>query len=167
VEVEALEQFLHRAYLGAKRFSIEGTDMMVPMLDLVVERAAAAGAREVAIGMAHRGRLNVLAHVLGMPYAGHHRQVRGHHAQSAGTGDVKYHLGAEGTYATRTASRSPSCWHRTRATSSSCTPVVEGMTRAKQSDRTTRELRQDRTSWCRSSSTATRRSPARASCPRR
>ncbi|HSJ06695.1 MAG TPA: 2-oxoglutarate dehydrogenase E1 component [Longimicrobiales bacterium] len=143
VEVEALEQFVHRAYLGAKRFSIEGTDMMVPMLDLVVERAAAGGAREVAIGMAHRGRLNVLAHVLGMPYEDIIGKFEGIYAQSAGTGDVKYHLGAEGTYATRTGepltvmlAPNPSHLEFVHA-------VVEGMTRAKQSDRTTRELRQD------------------------
>jgi multifunctional 2-oxoglutarate metabolism enzyme len=67
-EVEALEQFLHRAYLGQKRFSIEGNDMLVPILDLAIERAAAVGGREVVLGMAHRGRLNVLAHVLGRSY---------------------------------------------------------------------------------------------------
>ncbi|HSK19628.1 MAG TPA: 2-oxoglutarate dehydrogenase E1 component [Longimicrobiales bacterium] len=142
-EVEALEQFIHRAYLGAKRFSIEGTDMMVPMLDLAIERAAVAGAREVAIGMAHRGRLNVLAHVLGMPYGELIAKFEGIHAQKAGTGDVKYHLGAEGTYATRTGepltvmlAPNPSHLEFVHA-------VVEGITRAKQTDRTTPELTQD------------------------
>jgi 2-oxoglutarate dehydrogenase E1 component len=142
-EVEALEQFLHRAYLGAKRFSIEGTDMMVPMLDLAVERAAAAGAAEIAIGMAHRGRLNVLAHVLGVPYADIIAKFEGIHAQTAGTGDVKYHLGAEGTYATRTGAPltvmlapNPSHLEFVHA-------VIEGMTRAKQSDRSTPALTQD------------------------
>jgi 2-oxoglutarate dehydrogenase E1 component len=67
-EVEALERFLHKAYLGQKRFSIEGLDMLVPMLDLTIERAAESGARDVVIGMAHRGRLNVLAHTVGRPY---------------------------------------------------------------------------------------------------
>ncbi|MBI4544118.1 MAG: 2-oxoglutarate dehydrogenase E1 component, partial [Gemmatimonadetes bacterium] len=67
-DVEAFEQFLHRAYLGQKRFSVEGTDVLVPMLELAIERAAAAGAREVVLGMAHRGRLNVLVHVIGRPY---------------------------------------------------------------------------------------------------
>ncbi|HEX6135112.1 MAG TPA: 2-oxoglutarate dehydrogenase E1 component [Longimicrobiales bacterium] len=142
-EVEALEQFLHRAYLGAKRFSIEGTDMMVPMLDLAIERAAAAGAREIAIGMAHRGRLNVLAHVLGVAYGDIIARFEGIHAQTAGTGDVKYHLGAEGTYATRTGepltvmlAPNPSHLEFVHA-------VIEGVTRAKQTDRTTRELKQD------------------------
>jgi 2-oxoglutarate dehydrogenase E1 component len=142
-EVEALEQFIHRAYLGAKRFSIEGTDMMVPMLDLAIERAAAAGAAEVAIGMAHRGRLNVLAHVLGMPYADIIRKFEGIHANTAGTGDVKYHLGAEGTYATRsgeplTVMLAPNPSHLEFVH-----PVIEGMTRAKQCDRTTARMRQD------------------------
>jgi 2-oxoglutarate dehydrogenase E1 component len=135
-EVEALEQFLHRAYLGAKRFSIEGTDMMVPMLDLAIERAAAAGAREIVIGMAHRGRLNVLAHVLGMPYADLLEKFEGRHARTAGTGDVKYHLGAEGTYATRsgeplTVLLAPNPSHLEFVNA-----IVAGMTRAKQSDRT-------------------------------
>ena len=76
-EVEAFERFLHKAYLGQKRFSIEGLDAMVPMLDLVIELAAAEGAREVVLGMAHRGRLNVLAHTVGRPYAGIYRGVRG------------------------------------------------------------------------------------------
>ncbi|NIP81650.1 MAG: 2-oxoglutarate dehydrogenase E1 component, partial [Gemmatimonadetes bacterium] len=88
-EVEALEQFLHRAYLGQKRFSIEGNDMLVPMLDLAIERAAAAGAREVVLGMAHRGRLNVLAHVLGRPYEKILAEFEGQQLGS-GTGDVKY-----------------------------------------------------------------------------
>jgi 2-oxoglutarate dehydrogenase E1 component len=142
-EVEALEQFIHRAYLGAKRFSIEGNDMMVPMLDLAIERAAAAGAREVAIGMAHRGRLNVLAHVLGMPYGEMIAKFEGIHAQVAGTGDVKYHLGAEGTYATRTGepltvmlAPNPSHLEFVHA-------VIEGVTRAKQTDRTKAQLTQD------------------------
>jgi 2-oxoglutarate dehydrogenase E1 component len=67
-DVEALERFLHKAYLGQKRFSIEGVDMLVPMLDLTIESAAESGARDVVIGMAHRGRLNVLAHTIGRPY---------------------------------------------------------------------------------------------------
>ena len=67
-QVEGLEQFLHKAYLGQKRFSIEGLDSMVPMLDLVVRHAAGRGTHDVVIGMAHRGRLNVLSHILGISY---------------------------------------------------------------------------------------------------
>ena len=68
VEVDALERFMHKAYLGQHQFSIEGLDMTVPMLDELIQLAAAHGGKEVVIGMAHRGRLNVLAHNLGRPY---------------------------------------------------------------------------------------------------
>ena len=91
-EVDGLERFLGRAYLGVKRFSIEGTDMLVPMLDTAVERAAAGGTREVVIGMAHRGRLNVLVHRLGKPYDKLLAEFEGEHPdgqQESGTGDVK------------------------------------------------------------------------------
>jgi 2-oxoglutarate dehydrogenase E1 component len=97
IEVDGLERFLHRAYQGYKRFSIEGTDALVPMLDEVVARAATQGAAEVAIAMAHRGRINVLAHILEKPYASIFGEFEGLSASSSppsGTGDVKYHLGA-------------------------------------------------------------------------
>ena len=68
IAVEALERFLHKAYLGQKRFSIEGVDMLVPMLDLVIELSAEPGRAKSRIGMAHRGRLNVLTHNVGRPY---------------------------------------------------------------------------------------------------
>jgi 2-oxoglutarate dehydrogenase E1 component len=142
-EVEALEQFLHRAYLGQKRFSIEGTDMMVPMLDLAIEKAAGAGTREVIIGMAHRGRLNVLTQVVGRPYSAIIAEFEGQHAGFGTTGDVKYHLGAEGTYATAsgqplnvTLVPNPSHLEYVNA-------IVEGMARARQSDRSGPVLRRD------------------------
>jgi 2-oxoglutarate dehydrogenase E1 component len=97
-QVDALERFLHRAYQGYKRFSIEGTDSLVPMLDEVVARAARLGSAEVAIAMAHRGRINVLAHILEKPYASIFSEFEGVSASAnppSGTGDVKYHLGAE------------------------------------------------------------------------
>ena len=142
-EVEAFEQFIHRAYLGAKRFSVEGNDMLIPMLDLAVESAAASGAREVVFGMAHRGRLNTLVHVLGRPYAAILGEFEGRHAMTGGTGDVKYHLGAEGTYATQsgeplTVTLAPNPSHLEFVD-----PVVEGMARAKQSRLDTRELVRD------------------------
>lgn len=140
-DVETLEQFIHRTYLGAKRFSIEGLDMLVPMMDLAIERAAAAGAAEVVIGMAHRGRLNVLAHLLGMPYADLIAKFEGRHAMTAGTGDVKYHLGAEGTYATASGAPLTVLLAPNPSHLEFVNPVVEGMTRAKQSDRLQRELR--------------------------
>ncbi|MBX6342186.1 MAG: 2-oxoglutarate dehydrogenase E1 component, partial [Thermomicrobiaceae bacterium] len=67
-EVEGFERFLHRAFVGQKRFSIEGTDILVPMLDEIIQEAADGGTREIIMGMAHRGRLNTLAHILGKPY---------------------------------------------------------------------------------------------------
>ncbi|GAC1478308.1 MAG: 2-oxoglutarate dehydrogenase E1 component [Gemmatimonadaceae bacterium] len=95
-EVEGLEKFLGRAYVGYNRFSIEGTDVLVPMLDALIERAASGGSREVVISMAHRGRINVLAHILGKPYATIFNEFEGKHADTnaeSETGDVKYHLG--------------------------------------------------------------------------
>ena len=95
-EVDGLERFLARAYQGVKRFSIEGTDALVPMIDAAIEGAGRAGARDVAIAMAHRGRINVLAHILDKPYTTLFHEFAGMHAASnaeSGTGDVKYHLG--------------------------------------------------------------------------
>src|SRR6185295_12035842 len=104
-QVDSLERFMHKAYLGQKQFSIEGLDMTVPMLDEMIQLAAANGAREVVIGMAHRGRLNVLAHTVGRAYETIFREFEGASSIEAvttipqgGTGDVKYHHGAQGTY---------------------------------------------------------------------
>src|SRR3954469_4163622 len=103
-----MEHYLRRAFRGQKQFAIEGVDVMVPMLDESIELAADAGAHEVVIGMAHRGRLNVLAHVVGRPYDTILREFEGERSieavvitEEGGSGDVKYHLGAEGTRATR------------------------------------------------------------------
>jgi 2-oxoglutarate decarboxylase len=149
-EVEALERFLHKAYLGQKRFSIEGVDMLVPMLDLTIELAAAAGARDVVIGMAHRGRLNVLAHTVGRPYEtifaefeGGRLVEGGQLTPEGGTGDVKYHHGAEGAYMTGqgkavTVSLSPNPSHLEFVS-----PVVDGRARAKQTQRRGREAHHD------------------------
>src|SRR6476661_2801326 len=98
-EVDGLERFLCRAYQGYKRFSIEGIDMMVPMLDATIDAAGKLGTREVGIAMAHRGRINVLAHVLGKPYKTIFGEFEGKHADAnaeSETGDVKYHLGFTG-----------------------------------------------------------------------
>jgi 2-oxoglutarate dehydrogenase E1 component len=105
IEVDAFERFMHKAYLGQKQFSIEGLDMTVPMLDEMIQLAAAGGGNEVVIGMAHRGRLNVLAHNLGRPYDSIFAEFEGASTLEAvttipqgGTGDVKYHHGAQGSY---------------------------------------------------------------------
>ncbi len=104
-EVDALERFLHKAYLGQKQFSIEGLDMTVPMLDELIQLSATRGAREIVIGMAHRGRLNVLAHNLGRRYDTIFAEFEGASTlepittiPQGGTGDVKYHHGAQGSY---------------------------------------------------------------------
>ena len=104
-EVDGLERFLGFAYQGKKRFSIEGTDALVPMLDEAIAGAAAGGAEEVVIGMAHRGRLNVLTHVLGKPYEALFAEFEGRHPEpesDSETGDVKYHMGYEGERAVAT-----------------------------------------------------------------
>jgi 2-oxoglutarate dehydrogenase E1 component len=142
--VEAFEQYLRRAFLGQKQFSIEGLDVMVPMLDEAITIAAETGAHEVVVGMAHRGRLNVLAHTLGLGYDSILREFEGERTIDAvvatdegGTGDVKYHLGAEGTRSTPsgdvtvTLAANPSHLE-------AVDPVVEGRARAEQTDRSTR-----------------------------
>ena len=149
-QVETLEKFLHKAYLGQKRFSIEGVDALVPMLDEIVEQAARAGTREVVIGMAHRGRLNVLAHLVGRPYETIFAEFEGGRAVEAGlltpeggTGDVKYHHGAEGAYKTTdgraiTVTLSPNPSHLEFVG-----PVVDGRARARQTQRKGREAVHD------------------------
>jgi 2-oxoglutarate decarboxylase len=104
-EVDAFERFMHKAYLGQKQFSVEGLDMTVPMIDELTQLSASRGAREVVIGMAHRGRLNVLAHNLGRPYETIFAEFEGSSTlepittlPQGGTGDVKYHHGAQGSY---------------------------------------------------------------------
>ncbi len=98
-EVDGLERFLGFAFQGKKRFSIEGTDALVPILDAAIDGAARRGARRVVIGMAHRGRLNVLTHVLGKPYTALFTEFEGRRIGSqpeSETGDVKYHMGYRG-----------------------------------------------------------------------
>jgi 2-oxoglutarate dehydrogenase E1 component len=99
-QVEVFERFLHRAFPGKTRFSIEGVDMMVPILDEVIAESAEAGIASILIGMAHRGRLNVMAHVLNKPYAQILAEFKDpvsskrFREDMAWTGDVKYHAGA-------------------------------------------------------------------------
>jgi len=89
---EGLERFLHAKYAGQKRFSLEGGDSLIPMLDELIQRAGGHGVREVVIGMAHRGRLNVLVNILGKKPADLFQEFEGR-AKSEGSGDVKYHTG--------------------------------------------------------------------------
>ncbi|HEX9399200.1 MAG TPA: 2-oxoglutarate dehydrogenase E1 component [Anaeromyxobacter sp.] len=93
VEAETLEQFLATRFLGAKRFSVEGAEGLLPLFELLLDRAVGHGVRNVVIGMAHRGRLNVLANVVGKPLRDIFAEFRDHAIVNAGGGDVKYHLG--------------------------------------------------------------------------
>jgi 2-oxoglutarate dehydrogenase E1 component len=138
---EGFEQYLRRAFLGQKQFSLEGLETLVPMLDEAIELAAEAGAHEVAIGMAHRGRLNALAHTVGRSYESILREFEGERSFDAlvvdpegGTGDVKYHLPASGSRRTRSGEIDvtilPNPSHL-----EAVAPVVEGRARAKQTDR--------------------------------
>ena len=115
-EVETFEKFLHKAFTGKTRFSIEGLDVMVPILDELIADSVDAGVRHVLIGMAHRGRLNVLAHVMRKSYA----QILAEFKEAQGdqpfredlgwTGDVKYHAGARARV--REEALSPEAWRR-------------------------------------------------------
>ena len=93
IAARGLEEFLHTRYPGQKRFSLEGGECLIPLLDEVIQRAGARATREIVIGMAHRGRLNVLVNVLGKLPAVLFEEFEGKVEQGAGSGDVKYHLG--------------------------------------------------------------------------
>ena len=141
---------MHKAYLGQHQFSIEGLDMTVPMLDELIQLSAAHGGKEVVIGMAHRGRLNVLAHNLGRPYDTIFAEFEGASTLEAvttipqgGTGDVKYHHGTQGTYKLPDGGAIRSTSSPTRATWSTSPPVVEGATRAAQTTRQGPHAHQD------------------------
>ncbi|MFM8599893.1 MAG: multifunctional oxoglutarate decarboxylase/oxoglutarate dehydrogenase thiamine pyrophosphate-binding subunit/dihydrolipoyllysine-residue succinyltransferase subunit, partial [Mycobacterium sp.] len=97
---EAFEAFLQTKYVGQKRFSLEGAEAVIPMMDAVIDQSAEHSLDEVVIGMPHRGRLNVLANIVGKPYSQIFREFEGNldPSEAHGSGDVKYHLGAQGTY---------------------------------------------------------------------
>ncbi|BEK98614.1 multifunctional oxoglutarate decarboxylase/oxoglutarate dehydrogenase thiamine pyrophosphate-binding subunit/dihydrolipoyllysine-residue succinyltransferase subunit [Nocardia seriolae] len=97
---EAFETFLQTKYVGQKRFSLEGAESVIPMMDAVIDQCAEYALDEVVIGMPHRGRLNVLANIVGKPYSKIFTEFEGNMNPAAthGSGDVKYHLGARGTY---------------------------------------------------------------------
>src|SRR5579859_427448 len=141
-QVEVFERYLHQTFPGQKRFSLEGTDVLVPLLDEIMLGAIESGSREVIIGMAHRGRLNVLAHVLGKSYTeilsefGHAKHEEGVPLTDTfgfgWTGDVKYHLGAEHILGEESSVGlrvilSPNPSHLEFVN-----PVIEGMARASQ-----------------------------------
>jgi 2-oxoglutarate dehydrogenase E1 component len=144
-EVEVFERYLHNTFVTAKRFSIEGNDMLVPMLDEIIRSAAATGMHEVVLGMAHRGRLNVLAHILGKPYevilAEFDNSKRDEGASVSGkgsrgySGDVKYHLGFRRRYRESGVQEMPLTLVPNPSHLEYVNPVVEGHARAAQEDR--------------------------------
>ena len=150
IEVDALERFMHKAYLGQHQFSIEGLDMTVPMLDELIQLSAAHGGKEVVIGMAHRGRLNVLAHNLGRSYDTIFAEFEGASTLEAvttipqgGTGDVKYHHGTQGTYRLPDGGEIKVNLESNPSHLEYVSAVVEGATRAAQTTRQGPHAHQD------------------------
>jgi 2-oxoglutarate dehydrogenase E1 component len=150
-QVEGFEQYLRRSFLGQKQFSLEGLDVLIPILDEAIELVADGGAHEVVIGMAHRGRLNALVHTVGRSYESILREFEGERSYDAlvvdpegGSGDVKYHLPASGTRVTASGeievTIAPNPSHL-----EAVAPVVEGWTRAEQTDRSSGAARHDPT----------------------
>jgi 2-oxoglutarate decarboxylase len=131
---EAFETFLQTKYVGQKRFSLEGGESVIPLLDAVVSEAAHDDMDEVVIGMAHRGRLNVLTNIVGKSYAQVFREFEGNldPRTAHGSGDVKYHLGAGGEYTALDGEKVAVSLTSNPSHLEAVDPVVEGIARAKQ-----------------------------------
>ena len=134
---EAFERFLHTKYIGHKRFSLEGSETMIPIIETILSEAAEQGSEELVMGMAHRGRLNVLANIIGRPYKEIFSQFEGNIDPNTtqGSGDVKYHVGAEGVYKAPSGDEIKVEMASNPSHLESVNPVVLGMTRAKQDRR--------------------------------
>jgi multifunctional 2-oxoglutarate metabolism enzyme len=131
-EAEAFETFLQTKYVGQKRFSLEGGESLIAVLDAVLQGAAEEGLDEVAIGMAHRGRLNVLTNIAGKTYGQIFREFEGTQKTSTGSGDVKYHLGTEGTFTAPGGETIPVYLAANPSHLEAVDGVLEGIVRAKQ-----------------------------------
>ncbi|MDR1999549.1 MAG: multifunctional oxoglutarate decarboxylase/oxoglutarate dehydrogenase thiamine pyrophosphate-binding subunit/dihydrolipoyllysine-residue succinyltransferase subunit, partial [Frankiaceae bacterium] len=131
---EAFETFLQTKYVGQTRFSLEGAETVIPLLDALLHRAADLGLEEVAIGMPHRGRLNVLANIIGKPYKTIFGEFEGNMdpASVQGSGDVKYHLGDEGVFTSLTGRAMRVTMTANPSHLEAVDPVIEGIVRAKQ-----------------------------------
>ncbi|MFF5754876.1 multifunctional oxoglutarate decarboxylase/oxoglutarate dehydrogenase thiamine pyrophosphate-binding subunit/dihydrolipoyllysine-residue succinyltransferase subunit [Streptomyces longwoodensis] len=131
---EAFETFLQTKYVGQKRFSLEGGESVIPLLDAVLDSAAESRLDEVVVGMAHRGRLNVLANIVGKSYAQIFREFEGNLDPKSmhGSGDVKYHLGAEGTFTGLDGEQIKVSLVANPSHLEAVDPVLEGVARAKQ-----------------------------------
>ena len=131
---EAFETFLQTKFVGQKRFSLEGGESLIPLLDSIISDAADDGLDEVAIGMAHRGRLNVLTNIAGKTYAQVFREFEGTQDPRSvqGSGDVKYHLGTEGTFTSDNGNETKVYLAANPSHLEAVDPVLEGIVRAKQ-----------------------------------
>ncbi|HTR96257.1 MAG TPA: multifunctional oxoglutarate decarboxylase/oxoglutarate dehydrogenase thiamine pyrophosphate-binding subunit/dihydrolipoyllysine-residue succinyltransferase subunit [Trebonia sp.] len=131
---EAFETFLQTKYVGQKRFSLEGGEALIPLLDVVLSEAAEADLDEAVVGMAHRGRLNVLANVIGKSYGQIFKEFEGNldPKSTQGSGDVKYHLGAGGTFTAASGKTIPASLVANPSHLECVDPVTEGVVRAKQ-----------------------------------
>ena len=141
IEAEQFEQFLHKKYLGQKRFSLEGCETAIPMLDQLIEGASARGVDEIYMGMAHRGRLNVLSNIIGDPETGAMAERiftvfegTSHPDFPADEGDVKYHQGAVGVRKTKAGRELRIQLSCNPSHLETVDPIVEGMARARQDD---------------------------------
>ncbi|MEO8628613.1 MAG: 2-oxoglutarate dehydrogenase E1 component, partial [Betaproteobacteria bacterium] len=138
---ETLEKYLHTRYVGQKRFSLEGGDSLIPLLDCLLQRAGEQGIQETVIGMAHRGRLNVLVNTMGKMPKDLFSEFEGKHSENLLAGDVKYHMGFSSDIATP-----GGAMHLTLAFNPShleiVNPVVEGSVRARQHRRRDRDGQQ-------------------------
>jgi len=133
-DAEVFEKFLHTKFVGHKRFSLEGAESVVPVVDHILNLSAQASVEEVVIGMSHRGRLNLLANVLGKSYEKIFHEFEGDIDPNStqGSGDVKYHLGADGTHEAPTGQSLNLTLASNPSHLEAVDPIVEGMARAKQ-----------------------------------
>ncbi|NNU27842.1 multifunctional oxoglutarate decarboxylase/oxoglutarate dehydrogenase thiamine pyrophosphate-binding subunit/dihydrolipoyllysine-residue succinyltransferase subunit [Isoptericola sediminis] len=131
---EAFETFLQTKYVGQKRFSLEGGEAVIPLLDAILSKAAENGLDEVGVGMAHRGRLNVLANIAGKSYGQIFKEFEGQIDPKSvqGSGDVKYHLGTEGTFTAESGATTKVYLAANPSHLEAVDPVLEGIVRAKQ-----------------------------------
>ena len=136
-EAEAFETFLQTKYVGQKRFSLEGGESTIALLDAVIQKAAEENLEEVAIGMAHRGRLSVLTNIAGKTYGQIFREFEGTQDPRTvqGSGDVKYHLGTEGTFTSASGKQIPVYLAANPSHLEAVDGVLEGIVRAKQDRR--------------------------------
>ena len=131
---ESFESFLQTKFVGQKRFSLEGGESVIPLLDAVISAAAEKGLDEVCIGMPHRGRLNVLANIAGKSYGQIFQEFQGHYKENEvhGSGDVKYHLGTEGVFTAESGAQTKIYLAANPSHLEAVNPVLEGIVRAKQ-----------------------------------